>query len=239
VEQSRISPGSPASPVRWLRSRSRSPRAAPGVGPAPAWSGCWCSRGFFSMLLGQVLFLTSVWHYSTLAAGLAITPAPLVVALLSRTSGRLAGRIGYGPVLVVGGVTFAAGLLFYAAVLGVEPHYLTQWLPGSLLVGLGVAFTFPVLSAASVAGLPQERFGVGGAMNQTARQVGAVLGVAILIAIIGTPINAEAALAHFHTAWIVGALAVLASAAVSAFQRRSAAASAADRSFALVPAEAA
>ena len=53
--------------------------------------------------------------------------------------------------------------------------------------GVGVALTFPVLSAAAVAGLPPERFGVGGAVNQTARQMGAVLGVALLVSILGTP----------------------------------------------------
>src|SRR5207237_7768984 len=74
--------------------------------------------GFFGVLLGNVLFLTSVWHYSTLAAGLAITPGPLVVAVLSGPSGRLASRIGYGPVLVAGGWRFAAGLMLSAAVVG-------------------------------------------------------------------------------------------------------------------------
>ena len=176
--------------------------------------------GFFGMLLGNVLFLTSVWHYSTLAAGLAITPGPLVVAALSGPSGRLAARFGYGPVLVAGGLTFAAGLLWYVFVVGAQPHYLSEWLPGALLVGVGVALSFPVLSAASVAGLPQERFGVGGAMNQTARQVGAVLGVAILIAVIGTPADIDTAVASFHTAWLLGAVAVLGSAVISAFHRR-------------------
>jgi EmrB/QacA subfamily drug resistance transporter len=176
--------------------------------------------GFFGMLLANVLFLTSVWHYSTLAAGLAITPGPLVVAALSGPSGRLAGRVGYGPVLVAGGLTFAAGLLFYVTVVGVQPHYLTHWLPGGVLVGIGVALSFPVLSAAAVAGLPQERFGIGGAVNQTARQIGAVLGVAILIAIVGTPTSLENALSRFRAAWLVGTVAVLGSAAISSFHRR-------------------
>jgi EmrB/QacA subfamily drug resistance transporter len=176
--------------------------------------------GFFGMLLGNVLFLTSVWHYSTLEAGLAITPGPLVVAALSGPSGRLAARVGYGPVLMAGGVTFAAGLLFYAAFVGVHAHFLTHWLPGGLLVGVGVALSFPVLSAAAVAGLPQERFGVGGAVNQTARQIGAVLGVAILIAIIGTPASLTDALSRFRVAWLVGTLAVLGSAAISSFHAR-------------------
>ncbi len=176
--------------------------------------------GFFGMLLANVLFLTTVWGYSTLAAGLAITPGPLLVAVLSRPSGRLAARVGYGPVLVAGGLTFAAGLLFYVQVVGLEAHYVTHWLPGALLVGLGVALSFPVLSAAAVAGLPQERFGMGGAVNQTARQIGAVLGVAVLIAIVGPPASLDEALSRFHRAWAFGAVAVLASAAVSAFHRR-------------------
>lgn len=176
--------------------------------------------GFFAMLLANVLFLTSVWGYSTLAAGLAITPGPLVVAALSGPSGRLAARVGYGPVLVAGGLTFAAGLTWYVALVGTETAFLTHWLPGSLLVGLGVALSFPVLSAAAVADLPQERFGIGGAINQTARQIGAVIGVAVLIAVIGTPSGPEQALDRFRAAWIVSIVAVLASAAVSSLHRR-------------------
>jgi EmrB/QacA subfamily drug resistance transporter len=176
--------------------------------------------GFFGMLLGNVLFLTSVWGYSTLEAGLAITPGPLAVAALSGWSGRLAARVGYGPVLMAGGVTFAGGLLFYVTVVGADAHYVTHWLPGALLVGLGVALSFPVLSAAAVAGLPQDRFGVGGAINQTARQLGAVLGVAILIAIIGTPASVDQALDRFHTAWLVGVAAALGSAGISALHLR-------------------
>ena len=74
-------------------------------------------------------------------------------------------------------------------------------------------------------------------MNQTARQVGAVLGVSILIAIIGTPENVNVAVDNFHTAWIAGAAAVLASAAISAFHRRPAGAEVAEP--VLVAAEAA
>src|SRR5918994_2196974 len=55
------------------------------------------SVGFFGMLLANVLFLTSVWEYSTLQAGLAITPGPLLVAALSGPAGRLAARVGYRP----------------------------------------------------------------------------------------------------------------------------------------------
>ena len=51
--------------------------------------------------------------------------------------------------------------------------------------------------------MPPERFGVGGALNQTARQMGAVLGVALLVSILGTPTSPEAALDAFQQAWIL------------------------------------
>jgi hypothetical protein len=123
-------------------------------------------------------------------------------------------------VLVAGGVTFGVGVVAYAVVVTTQPEYLLHWLPASLLVGLGVALTFPVLSAAAVAGLPVTQFGVGGAINQTARQLGAVLGVALLVAIIGTPTSTAQALAHFDRAWLMAAGAAFLSAAISAFQPR-------------------
>jgi EmrB/QacA subfamily drug resistance transporter len=176
------------------------------------------SVGFFAMLLANVLFLTSVWGYSTLRAGLAITPGPLVVAALSGYTGRLARRFGYRPVLVAGGVVFAAGVGWYAIVVDAKAQYLTHWLPAAVLVGLGVAMVFPVVSAAAVADLPMDRFAAGGAINQTARQVGAVLGIAILVAIVGAPSSIDDALSNFRSAWLMCAGASLAAALLSAFQ---------------------
>ena len=170
---------------------------------------------FFAMLLANVLFLTTVWGYSTLAAGLAITPGPLVVALLSRSTGRLAARVGYGRVLVLGSVVFASAQVWCAVVLTVRPDYLGHWLLPSLVGGLGVALTFPVLSAAAVAGLPPERFAAGGALNQTARQLGAVLGVALLVALLGTPGSPGDALDQLRQVWVLCTVAALASAAIS------------------------
>ena len=174
--------------------------------------------GFFAMLLANVLFLTSVWGYSTLRAGLAITPGPLVVAALSGYTGKLARRVGYRPVLVAGGVVFAAGVGWYAAVVDTEPHYLAHWFPAAVLVGVGVAMVFPVVSAAAVADLPMDLFAAGGAINQTARQVGAVLGIALLVAIVGTPESADEALSNFRSAWLMCAGASLGSALLSSFQ---------------------
>jgi EmrB/QacA subfamily drug resistance transporter len=179
--------------------------------------------GFFAMLLSNILFLTSVWGYSTLRAGLAVTPGPLIVAALSRSTGRLAARVGYRRILVIGGLLFASGELWYVTVVTVHASYVTHWFPATILVGLGVAFTFPVLSAAAVAGLPADRFGTGSAMNQTARQLGAVLGVAFLVAILGKPTSPAHALTNFRHAWLMCASAAVLSAVISLLHRREAA----------------
>jgi len=173
---------------------------------------------FFAMLLGNVLFLTAVWGYTTLQAGLAVTPGPLLVAVLAGPTGRLAARRGYRPVLVIGALVFAAGHVLLATVIPLDSDYLGRWLPVSLVGALGVALTFPVLSAAAVAGLPADRFGVGGALNQTARQLGAVLGVALLVAVLGARAGADP-MAPFRGAWIMGAGFAVLAAGISAFQR--------------------
>jgi EmrB/QacA subfamily drug resistance transporter len=164
------------------------------------------AMGFFAMLLGNILFLTSVWHYSILRAGLAVTPGPLVVAVVSGPAGKLAARFGFRRILLAGFVVFASGLVWYAVRVGLHPDYLSVWLPGTLVVGLGIGMTFPVLSAAAVSSLHHERFAVGSAVNQTARQVGGALGVALLVVILGTPRSAVAALDNFHHLWIYAAI---------------------------------
>ena len=178
------------------------------------------AMGFFAMLLGNILFLTGVWHYSIFKAGLAVTPGPLVVAVISGPAGRLAGKIGFRAVLVPGAVFFGAALAWYGLEVGLAPHYLSEWLPGTLVAGLGIGLTFPVFSAAAVSSLPPEHLAVGGAVNQTARQIGGAIGVAILVVITGNPTGPQAALTRFHHLWFYAAGMALLSGLVGSALRR-------------------
>jgi NTE family protein len=152
------------------------------------------------------LFLTSVWHFSILEAGLAVTPGPLVVACVSGPAGKLAGKYGFRRVMMLGFTVFTAGLLWYVFRVGTTPNYPAIWLPGTLVVGLGIGLTFPVLSAAAVSSLEPSRYAVGSAVNQTARQVGGAIGVAILVVILGTPTSEAQALHNFRHLWMFCAL---------------------------------
>jgi MFS family permease len=179
------------------------------------------AMGFFAMLLGNILFLTSVWHYSILRAGLSVTPGPLVVAVVSGPAGRLAGRFGFRRVLMSGFVVFTLGVLWYVWRVHLTPDYPALWLPGTLIVGLGIGLTFPVLSAAAVSSLEPSRYSVGSAVNQTARQIGGALGVAILVVLLGTPKSPGAALDNFRHLWIyIATMAALAGVISTGLARR-------------------
>ena len=172
------------------------------------------SVGFFGQVLVGILFLTSIWHYGLFIAALAITPTPVTAALAAAPAGQLANRFGFRAVCAGGGLLYAAGAIWLHVAVTAHPNYLAVWLPSALLLGLGIGICFPVLSAASVSGLPSTRFAVGGAVNQAARQFGAVLGVAVAVAVIGSATSAQG-LSSFTDWFLVSGLFAGASAAVS------------------------
>jgi EmrB/QacA subfamily drug resistance transporter len=166
---------------------------------------------FFPMLLGNILLLTGVWDYSIMRAGLAVTPGPIVVACIAGPAGKFATRLGFRWILLAGSLFMAAGLAWFALRVEATPNYVGVWLPGTLLVGLGIGLSFPVLGAAAVATLPSHRFAVGSAVNQTARQVGGALGIAVLVVIVGSESATTSKVTQFHHLWIWCSVAALSS----------------------------
>ncbi|HWF25715.1 MAG TPA: DHA2 family efflux MFS transporter permease subunit [Solirubrobacteraceae bacterium] len=160
------------------------------------------ATAFFSYTLCNVLFLTSVWRYSVLHAGLAITPGPLVAVIVARPISDLAERLGYRLVIFLGALLWASGLIWFITQVGARPHFASEWLPGMLLLGLGAGVVFPNISSAAVASAPGEQFATATAINSVARQLGAVLGVALLVAILGTPASAHSLDAFRHGWWL-------------------------------------
>jgi EmrB/QacA subfamily drug resistance transporter len=157
------------------------------------------SAGFFALLLCNVLFLTGVWHYSILRAGVALTPGPLMAALSAPVGGRLSDRFGQRVVAAPGGLIFAGGVLFFLLVTGSEPNWAGTFLPGMMLTGIGVGLSFSGYGSAVVAELPRQRYATGSALSTTFRQIGAVVGIAVLIAILGS--GKGETLTTFHHAW--------------------------------------
>lgn len=140
---------------------------------------------FSMMFFAFFFFMNSIWHYSLPLAGVAMAPGPLLVVPVAAMSGRLASRHGHRPLLVVGGLIYAASAVWFLLVPGAEPAYLTHWLPGMLFSGIGVGMVLPSLSGAAVSHLPSDQYAVGGAINQTIRQIGSVMGVALTVLLLG------------------------------------------------------
>lgn len=162
---------------------------------------------FSMMFLAFFFFMMKVWHYSLPQAGLAVTPGPLLVMPTAILTGRLASRLGHRRFLVGGSLLYAGSSLWFLLVPGTEAHYLSHWLPGLMMSGIAVGLVLPSLSAAAVNRLPVAHYAVGSAVNQATRQIGAVLGVAIAVALLG---HAGLQRADFDAMYLLhGALALL------------------------------
>ena len=116
-----------------------------------------------------------------------------------------AWAVGYRPVVVPGAVLFAVGAFAMAWGMPGSPAYLTHFLPAQLLLGVSIGTTMSTLGAAASQALPPAQFGGGSAVSSASRQLGAVLGVALVVAVLGAPAPAQV-LGAFHGAWLTTGL---------------------------------
>ena len=106
-------------------------------------------------------------------------------------------------VALPGALFFAAGCALFAARIGTVPAYASEYLIPTMLTGAGVGFSFASWGSAAVAQLPPARFATGSAVLACVRQIGAVLGIAALVAMLDA---AEDPMAGFVDAWTMMAV---------------------------------
>lgn len=164
---------------------------------------------FFAVLLSNIIFLQTVWHYSVLIAALACLPSPVMTMITARFAARMVHAYGHQGVFLIGAVLFTLAQVALAVAVSTHPHWAALWLPDMVVCGISLGIALPTLSVASTKPLPPAQFAVGSAINQSFRQLGAVLGVSLFAAIVGTP-AARTAIHAFHNAyWLFGALGLL------------------------------
>jgi EmrB/QacA subfamily drug resistance transporter len=171
---------------------------------APVRAGALTAFLLFTAALGlqffAPLYMQETVGYSPATSGLAILPLSLAVFL---TANFLASRwltgLGQRPLMVGGLLLIGIGVGAWAWT-PTDGVYWLHMLPGLVIAGVGAGFAFPAMTAAALTAVPQERHGVAGAVNVTAQQVGASVGVAVLVAV------AAAADGNDHPAYVTAAL---------------------------------
>ncbi len=166
----------------------------------------------FAMFLMLTLYMQQVLGFSAMRTGLAYLAVAGTAILWSAVAAQLVTRVGVKPVLVVGMTALTAGLVYFTQV-SVGGSYVADLLPGFLLIGIGLGFSFVPISIAALAGVQPAEAGLASGLINTSQQIGGALGIAALSTIAtsrtddavasGTALNA-ALVDGFRGAFVAG-----------------------------------
>jgi EmrB/QacA subfamily drug resistance transporter len=133
----------------------------------------------FSMFLMLTLYMQQVLGYSAMETGVAYLAVAGTAIIWSGVAAQLVTRVGVKPVLVSGMTFLTAGLIFFTQV-SVGGSYVTDLLPGFLLIGVGIGFSFVPITIAALAGVEPAEAGLASGLINTSQQIGGALGIAAL-----------------------------------------------------------
>jgi EmrB/QacA subfamily drug resistance transporter len=133
----------------------------------------------FSMFLMLTLYMQQVLGYSAMKSGVAYLAVAGTAIVWSGVAGQLVTRVGVKPVLVTGMAAMTLGLLYFTQV-SVGGSYLGDLMPGFLLIGVGIGFSYVPISIAALAGVTPSEAGLASGLINTSQQIGGALGIAAL-----------------------------------------------------------
>jgi EmrB/QacA subfamily drug resistance transporter len=199
-----------------VEARSRAPMLPLGFFRYPAFSGAQVaafaiSASFFAIYLYLTLYLQEILGLSPIETGLVYLPGTIVMFVISGASAPLVQRTSPG-LLITAGLVLVAGGMALSTIIG--PH--TSWalvLPGEITASIGTGMFNPALSAVALSSLPERHGGLAAGVNDTFRNTGVALGVAVF----GALVPAAAAIGHgsasayvsglHHAFWLAAAVA--------------------------------
>jgi MFS family permease len=142
------------------------------------------------------IFLQSVLGFSAIKAGLVMAPMSVVIIFAAPVAGMLSDRLGSKWIVVAGMLLLAVGLAWMAGLVPGAARISPDTTSGSLLVpfllsGIGIGFAVAPVTSAVMATAPRDRVGNASGVLSTMRQVGSLLGIAVLGAVLQNRITAN------------------------------------------------
>jgi MFS family permease len=175
---------------------------------------------FVSVFFFLTLYMQNVLRYTPIRGGSAYLPVTAGIAVAAGVSARLFARAGTRPVIVTGALIAAAGI-WYLSRIPVHGSYVTDLLPGLVMMAVGLGAVLVAVTTAASAGVPRDNAGLAAGLLSASQQLGTALGLAIFAAIAtartttllaaGAP-RAAALTGGFHRALLACAIFLLAAA---------------------------
>lgn len=136
------------------------------------------------------IFLQEYAGFPATLAGLATLPPTVMLVFLGSWFGSLSSRFGPRIFMTVGPIIVAVGYLLTLAV-SPEVEYWTQFLPGIIVMGLGMAMTVAPLTAAILGAVEPARAGIGSAVNNAVARIAGLVAIASIGVIVGTQLDVD------------------------------------------------
>ena len=170
---------SPLMPLRIFRNRS--------VASADA-VGLLVGAALLSMFFFLSLYLQQVLHYSALRTGVSYLPLAIGIILAAGIASALTSRFGAKPILIIGLAAIAGGMVWFSNV-HASGSYSNDVLGPSLIVAVGLGFSFVPLTILAVTGTTDADAGLASGLINTAQQVGGAIGLAVLATVAASRTN--------------------------------------------------
>jgi EmrB/QacA subfamily drug resistance transporter len=179
--------------------------------------------GFLAVFFYLTLYMQNVLGYSASQTGAAYLPLCFAIGIAAGVSSQLLSRFGTRRVVVAGAV-IAAGGMYWLSRIPVHGSFLSDLLPGMLVLSVGIAPVFIGVTTAANAGVPPDKAGLAASLLNASQQVGGALGLAIFTAVATSRTNhllathtpvADALTSGFQRALFIGSILILASAVIA------------------------
>jgi EmrB/QacA subfamily drug resistance transporter len=147
--------------------------------------------------------------YSGTAAGAALLPLPLILSVLSPLVGKMAGRVGPRPLLVVGPLVAAAGFMLMVRI-GPNTGYWAAVFPSLAIMSIGLALAVAPLTTAVLGSVDSAHTGSASGLNSAIARTGGLIGTALLGTVLAS--HGLALVGAFHAVALVAACTCVAAA---------------------------